>query len=226
MVRGLAKLVGAQVGIFCQAWKYRAGGDWTIKPLFDFGWAGEEERRWNMSFFDGEQLDDPLTCRFVHLSGPVTTVSRPQLVDSRQWYRSPNVNELRRRARVDHCIYSTFRLDENGRAISFALHRPWGDRPFRARDVAVVDLFHRTQQIYRRNAVGAAPIRGLSPRQRQVLDCLEAGDGEKQVAARLGISRHTVHVHVKALYAHFGVSSRGELLAYTLRESGPCDGWH
>ena len=57
----------------------------------------------------------------------------------------------------------------------------------------------------------------LSPRQRQTLRRSLAGDLEKQVAAaKLGLSRHTVHVYVKAIYRHFGVSSRGELLAKCL----------
>jgi DNA-binding CsgD family transcriptional regulator len=58
--------------------------------------------------------------------------------------------------------------------------------------------------------------RGLSPRQRQTLRHLLAGDGEKQVAAKLGVSKHTVHVYAKALHKHFGVSSRSELLAKCL----------
>jgi DNA-binding CsgD family transcriptional regulator len=53
----------------------------------------------------------------------------------------------------------------------------------------------------------------LSRRQRQTLELLLTGDAEKQIAARLSISRHTVHVYVKSLYKLFGVSSRGELLA-------------
>jgi DNA-binding NarL/FixJ family response regulator len=53
----------------------------------------------------------------------------------------------------------------------------------------------------------------LSPRMRQTLDRLLAGDSEKQIANHLGVSKHTVHVYVKALYKGFGVSSRGELLA-------------
>jgi DNA-binding CsgD family transcriptional regulator len=60
-------------------------------------------------------------------------------------------------------------------------------------------------------------VSGLSPRKREVLHCLLDGDGEKQVALRLGIHPATVHDHVKRLYHHFGVSSRAELLAYFLR---------
>ena len=56
-------------------------------------------------------------------------------------------------------------------------------------------------------------MRALSPRLRQTLERLLAGDSEKQIARHLGLSPHTVHVYVKALYRGFGVSSRGELLA-------------
>ena len=37
----------------------------------------------------------------------------------------------------------------------------------------------------------------LSPRMRQTLDRLLAGDSEKEIAARFGRSRNTVHVYVK-----------------------------
>ena len=57
---------------------------------------------------------------------------------------------------------------------------------------------------------------GLSPRMRQTLELLLAGDSEKQAARKLKLSQHTVHVYAKSLYKHFGVSSRGELLARCL----------
>jgi DNA-binding CsgD family transcriptional regulator len=57
----------------------------------------------------------------------------------------------------------------------------------------------------------------LAPRLRQTLAGLLDGDSEKQVAAKLGLSRHTVHLYVGAIYRHFGVHSRGELLALLLR---------
>lgn len=57
----------------------------------------------------------------------------------------------------------------------------------------------------------------LSPRLAQTLERLLAGDSEKEAAARLGVSPHTLHVYVKALHRHFGVCSRGELLARFVR---------
>ena len=53
----------------------------------------------------------------------------------------------------------------------------------------------------------------LSPRQRQVLAWLLQGESIKQVAARLGLSQHTIGDYVKEIYRHFGVYSRSELMA-------------
>ena len=46
----------------------------------------------------------------------------------------------------------------------------------------------------------------------ETLQLLLAGDSEKEVAAKLNLSIHTVHDYVKTLYTHFGVSSRSDLL--------------
>jgi DNA-binding CsgD family transcriptional regulator len=59
----------------------------------------------------------------------------------------------------------------------------------------------------------------LSPRMRETLNCLLTGDSEKQAAAKLGVSQHTVHVYVKQLYRKFDVNSRGELLAKWVKRS-------
>jgi DNA-binding CsgD family transcriptional regulator len=58
---------------------------------------------------------------------------------------------------------------------------------------------------------------GLSPRLQQTLERILAGDSEKQIALHLGLSPHTVHIYVKNLYRHYGVSSRGELFAQFVR---------
>ena len=58
--------------------------------------------------------------------------------------------------------------------------------------------------------------RALSPRMRDTLQLLLAGDSEKEVAAKLNLSPHTVHIHVKKLYKRLDVSSRAELMAKCL----------
>jgi DNA-binding CsgD family transcriptional regulator len=57
---------------------------------------------------------------------------------------------------------------------------------------------------------------GHPPRVMEVLGCLLDGMAEKQIAHRLGISRHTVHVYIKTLYRQHGVSSKSGLLIHFL----------
>lgn len=65
----------------------------------------------------------------------------------------------------------------------------------------------------------------LPARTRAVLRCLLEGDTDKQVAARLGMTRHTVNQHAKAVFRHFGVTSRAELLARWVRRGWGVGGW-
>jgi DNA-binding NarL/FixJ family response regulator len=52
----------------------------------------------------------------------------------------------------------------------------------------------------------------LTPRQQQVLRELLIGRTEKDAAANLGISAHTLHVHVRSIYRAYGVHSRSQLM--------------
>lgn len=60
-------------------------------------------------------------------------------------------------------------------------------------------------------------ISDLPPRLQETLRHLLNGDSEKQVAIKMQLSRHTVHVYVKALYKRFDVNSRAELLSRCLK---------
>ena len=72
---------------------------------------------------------------------------------------------------------------------------------------------HLERSAPHRDTIVATESGPLSPRLSQTLEALLAGDSEKQIALKLAISQHTVHVYVKALYKEFAVSSRGELLS-------------
>jgi DNA-binding NarL/FixJ family response regulator len=54
-----------------------------------------------------------------------------------------------------------------------------------------------------------------------VLSLLQTGQSEKQIAADLEVSPHTVHDYVKALYRIHGVSSRSELMAQLAKAARP-----
>ena len=64
-----------------------------------------------------------------------------------------------------------------------------------------------------------AKLELLSESQRRVLGLLLEGKAEKEVAAKLNISPHTVHNHVKEIYRKMEVNSRPELFSLFLAES-------
>ena len=71
----------------------------------------------------------------------------------------------------------------------------------------------------------------LSPRELQIVRLVMVDAKEHTIARRLGISIHTVHTHLKRIYAKSCVSSRMELIlrifreyvAYARRGNVPCE---
>jgi DNA-binding NarL/FixJ family response regulator len=61
----------------------------------------------------------------------------------------------------------------------------------------------------------------LTPRERQVLDCLAEGVGRREVALRLCLSANTVRTHTQNLMAKLGVHSTLEAVAMLRRHATP-----
>lgn len=118
-------------------------------------------------------------------------------------------------------ILSQYALKHAGAVDQLGLHRAWGDEPFTPAQHRLVRMLHvELGRLWRRDALRKAkdPSIALPPRLCQTLDELMLGRSEKEIAARLELSRHTIHNYVKALHQRFGVSSRGELLARAGKE--------
>ena len=58
----------------------------------------------------------------------------------------------------------------------------------------------------------------LSPREQQVVHCLAEGLTNREIGARLGLSRHTVKNYLLKIFDKLGVSNRVELLFLTLSQ--------
>jgi DNA-binding NarL/FixJ family response regulator len=58
----------------------------------------------------------------------------------------------------------------------------------------------------------------LTPREIEVLGMLAEGEGNKQIARRLGISEHTVKFHVGSILAKLGAASRTEAVTLGVRQ--------
>jgi DNA-binding CsgD family transcriptional regulator len=211
-LEGLTALVGAQVGLWVQV--QRTG---IFQREVDLGWSGDAERDAFLTYVDRDQwisLDPSMGPLARALTGGVTTTTREPLLDDRAWYGSEHVQGLRRAANVDSFVYTAY-VAGGDTIVAFSLHRPWGARLFSERERRLVDLFHRECGFLHHGPADLPPaiLRGLPPRLRETLRGLARGRSEKQLAAEIGLSPHTVHDYVKALHRHFGVQSRSELLA-------------
>jgi regulatory LuxR family protein len=221
-LEGLLALVDAQVGVWVNIDSSSAGRVILRKDI-DVGWSGDAERRAFLAYTADEQwisVDPSMPALARAFTAPLGTFTRDQLVTDHAWYSSQHVQQFRRAARVDSFIYTVYAPGED-EMVAFSLHRPWGARPFSERERRLVDLFHRECRFLHEPASDLPPaiLRGLPPRLCETLRGLVRGRSEKQLAADAGLSPHTVHDYVKALYRHFGVQSRSELLARCLAGS-------
>ncbi|WP_437941919.1 response regulator transcription factor [Sorangium sp. So ce341] len=222
-VSGLCALVGARIGLWVEL-KGLASGRVVLGNAFGVGWENAGQRDGFMHYVGSAQRrsEDPSLPRFAQVSAaPVATVMRRQLLQDSEWYGSEHVQEFRRAGNVDDFIYTAFRTGPDT-ALTIALHRSWGDRAYTERDRQLVNVFHEECGfLHRPPEVPAALLAGLAPRLRETLRGLARGLSEKEIAAELRISPHTVHDYAKALHRHFGVQSRGELLALCLGQTPP-----
>lgn len=222
--RELCTLTGSQVGIAANLRGFEPGREPEGLSLIRFGWRDDgAEQAWNEYASTVPARRTPEYARLVGFEGPLVTRTRRQLWDDLTWYRSPTFNEHHRACGIDHYVFSIARSPK-GLYNTIWLHRPVGEDAFTRREWWLVHTVHAELA----NLIGSAlaradgpAISGLTRRQRQTLDGLLAGDSEKQVAARLGLSRATVHEYVTAVYRHFGVCSRGELLAVFVGRARP-----
>jgi len=73
------------------------------------------------------------------------------------------------------------------------------------------------QSFQRPAAPSAPPTEDLSPREKEVLDCLAQGFLYKEIADKLGISYETVHTYIRRIYEKLQVRTRTEAVAKFLR---------
>lgn len=221
MFAGLCQILCCCMAIGGEAPRLWSDTDDSMQVM-DVGWGDTDERSIWTPYMNERFKIGPMFRGAKALSGHLRTSSRRQLVDDQEWYCSVDFNEYLRLSRIDYVLLSFYTVPGDPLQTSdwVTLHRPLGDRPFSLRDVRILRLFHGElgPLVGRSLATTQQPSAfELSPRSRQILQCLLEGDAEKQIAYRLGISKETVHYYVGIIYRHFQVQSRAELLAHWLR---------
>ncbi len=220
MFDGLARLFGTMLAMGGEGWWDRPTR--TIRAVSGYGVSADPAARELFLAYHrakGQEVD-PFLRALQSVPGRLVTRTRRQMVPDREWYRSATFDEFRRPLRVAHEMTSVLQRSPDGAITVITLTRTTGDPDFSPREQRLFSFFHaELGRLVGRSLVSATEpgVAALTPRLRQTLACLLEGDGEKQVAARLGLSWATVHQYVTALYRHFGVRSRAQLLVHILR---------
>ena len=223
---GLSRLLGAPMVCTGEGLWVRPAR--PIKPVSTFA-AGFDPRAYERLIAyvrENGPVDDPIYRALQPMSGRLLTRTRRQLVGDAEWYRSIAFNEYRRLGGADHQLTSIYQVSYDGPISGLSVVRTIGGRDFSERERQLLDFFHEElgALIGRSLVSGLEPgPQKLSPRLRQTLACLLEGDSEKQVAARLGLSQATTHQYVTALYRHFKVTTRAQLLAHVIKRMGRGD---
>ncbi len=156
------------------------------------------------------------------------TCLREDLIDDATWSASDEVAALCQKLGVEDCLVSMYPVAQTGQlAWLFLFRKPLADSSasdtrFNVRDRELLHAIHAEMDwLYQQanlstsasSATQPLETQMLTTRQKQTLDHLLAGNSEKQAAASMGLSPHTVHIHIKSLYRTFNVNTRQELLA-------------
>lgn len=213
-----AGLVGARVGMSGEL--VLGEGD-AAQAQVEVGWEAGQAGRWHEYLGKHPMTDDPFWQRLRGDAGLLQTVRRFDYVTDDEWYRRSTVNRYWRSADVDRLLLSgRMRRGVDATLDGLILFRAWGERCFGERERRLVELLHDELSPligWQLAAAGEPSAAQLSPRLRQVLDCLLEGDSDKQIARRLGLAKSTVSEYVTAILRRFAVSSRTELLARFIR---------
>jgi DNA-binding CsgD family transcriptional regulator len=219
----LCRRLGAAVGVeYNPKWE-----PFEVNGVVDVGW---EESGLDRAGFEGANAEfarhgfgyNPMVGAYFAAvrRGVGPALTRADVLSDSVWYRSAYYRNYHGSSGADAMLYDLAGAGGQQFSSGLVLVRPEGapDFPAGARlfvhetHAAVVPLIGGPLA-----AIDEPSPADLPPRVRAVLRCLLEGDSDKQIAARLGISRYTVNEYVKVIFAHFGVATRMELLARWIR---------
>ncbi len=149
------------------------------------------------------------------------TRTRQQL-DPEEEYLKSGVASLWQMADINGVIMSLRPMDANSFS-TVCLYRRFAAPPFSLRENRIAHIV--LSEVPWLHAQGWPEDRGVSvprltPRQRMTMNLMLNGQTRAQIARHLEISEHTTQDYIKAVFRHFRVHSRAELLARFHRGDG------
>jgi DNA-binding CsgD family transcriptional regulator len=226
LVSGLARLIHADVWLWHQGRGVPPHESPMLFAELHGGYESEEQRTHHILALTDPTFDElcnkPVGQHCNWAGTRHITRTRRQLIGDAHWYGQPFHEQRLKPAGLDDCMLSFYLLDpKTWSAMGF--WRKAGREPFSDRERCIahvvtseIDWLHRDGT----QVPAADRVSQLSRRLKEVLLLTLAGDSRKQIAAKLEISPYTVADHHKALYTHFGVNTRAELMSRFLAGGG------
>jgi DNA-binding CsgD family transcriptional regulator len=215
VLNGLLSLVGGRSAAAMEMALPEEGPLARAGTVININYGTEAEARYSEAFLVHNDPPDPALPDFLAARGQTLTMVRR--IEDREYFRSRHFDVVRRPFGIDHSLYCRLALPD-GTDVSVGIQRSPGDPQFGEREKAILHLLHTSApHVYAAPRLARPELDGLAPRLRPVLRYLLQGDADKDVAAKLRLSRHTVHRYAQAIYRELGVHSRGELLAQYVR---------
>ncbi len=225
LLSGMCRIVGAEAGACVLECDFRPGGRGDFTAIVLEGWGGTALPALEALQRMGSGCNPGIRSLMERcpVPGAIVTAARQELVGDRAWYGAPYVEHYLRPTRLDDSVYSIGWTEVPGVVQGIGLYRGRSGRPFDDADRELLHLFHAecgAMLSLPAPTEDDAPGVRLAPRERQTLEWLLHGLSDKQIAARLGISRFTVNQYTKSIYRRFGVQSRTALIARLLGHQG------
>jgi DNA-binding CsgD family transcriptional regulator len=220
LLAGMSGIIGARVGLYMHVHR-PLQEDEGLDAEMAYGFLDADQiALWGHYRAERAQRDDLFHQRyFQNHHRRLRTRSLDGVVRAGEWKGSRHYNDYVRACDLDDRITTSLRLSSDAEAPlqTLVFHRDAADREFAASARYLVNLMHHELAgMLDRQLAMPTSVRdtgSLAPRLAQVLEGLLDGQSEKQIAFGLGLSPHTVNRHVQRIYRHFGVNSRGRLIA-------------
>ena len=214
LVDGMARLIGGDVGFYCgigdyvpgrlPRWLFAATGTQVPVPLIEYFARPETS-----------VLEDPIMDVGRVVSG-LSTLRMGAVLRDRDLTPYLNAIDIMRRFGHADALIGMFRRHDASAVTALSVHRTDIKRPYNLRERSIIkSLAKELAHLYetgRLEYAPAKPFENLSPRLQDVAERLLTSASEKQIAAAMNLSRHTVHDYVKRIYAMFEVDSRAAFI--------------
>jgi len=216
LMEGVARVIDADVWLWSTAVANpNSPGDVMTCCMIDGGWQNERQQALMYEAMTNPEMNAKCLASVAEGIAQCRrfTVRRTEFVTDEVWAKFSHIWD---RTGLDHSMLTLYPFSPTTTS-GVGFHRLKGKPNFSDRDVTLVHLiFNQVDWLHRHgtNEPAGEKTLQLGPRLRQVLILLLQGDSKQEIAAKLGISEHTVGDYTKALHKHFNVNSRPELQAY------------